>query len=81
MGLYTLPTEEWTLQYNGLRLVYLELLTGAIGSPQGLAHYNMMSRVFNETSKNDFALAPKCHGACLQRHETCVFDVISTEIM
>ena len=36
----------------------LELLTGAIGSPQGPAHYNMMSRVFNKTSKNDFALAP-----------------------
>src|SRR4051812_25741613 len=36
-----------------------------------------MSWVFNKMSKNDFALAPKCHGACLQRHETCIFDVIS----
>ena len=44
--------------------MYLELLTGAIGSPQGPAPYNVMSRVFNKTSKNDFALAPKCHGAC-----------------
>ena len=34
-----------------LRLVYLELLTGAIGSPQGSAHYNVMSRVFNKVSK------------------------------
>ena len=44
----------------------LELLTGAIGSPQGPAHYNVMSRVFNKASKNDFALAPKCHDACWQ---------------
>ena len=58
--------------------MYLELVTGEIGSPQGPAHYNVMSRVFNKASKNDFALAPKCHGACLQRHETCIFDVIST---
>jgi hypothetical protein len=55
----------------------LELLTGAIGSPQGPAHYDVMSRIFNKASKNDFALAPKCHGACLQRHETCIFNVIS----
>ena len=35
------------------------------------AHYNMMSWVFNNTSKNDFALAPKCHGTCLQQPGTC----------
>ena len=58
-------------------LVYLEYLIGAISSPQGPAHYDVMSRVFNEVSKNDFALAPKYHGACLQRHETCIFDVTS----
>ena len=38
--------------------MYLEVLTGAIGSPQGPAHYDVMSRVFNKASKNDFALAP-----------------------
>jgi hypothetical protein len=27
-------------------------------SPQGPAHYDMMSRVFNKMSKNDFALSP-----------------------
>ena len=32
-------------------------------------------------ANNDFALAPKCHGACLQRHETCIFDIISIWIM
>src|SRR3954470_22383809 len=59
------------------KLCTLNSLTGAIGSPQGPAHYDVMSWVFNKMSKNDFALAPKCHGACLQRHETCIFDVIS----
>ena len=29
-----------------------------------------MSRVFNKLRKNDFALAPKCHGACWQWHAT-----------
>src|SRR3954470_19757466 len=61
------------------KLCTLNSLTGAIGSPQGPAHYDVMSWVFNKMSKNnDFALAPKCHGACLQRHETCIFDIIST---
>ena len=41
--------------------MYLELLTGAIGSPRGPAHYNMMSRVLNKTSKNDFALSVMMH--------------------
>ena len=31
--------------------MYLELLIGAIGSPQGLAHYDAMNRVFNKASK------------------------------
>ena len=43
----------------------LEFFKGAIGSPQGPAHYDVMSRVFNKDSKNDFTLAPKCHGECL----------------
>ena len=34
-----------------LKLVYLELLIGAIGSPQGPAHYNVMNRVFNKVRK------------------------------
>ena len=36
-------------------LVYLEFLTGAIGSPQGPTHYDVMSRIFNKASKNDVA--------------------------
>ena len=53
--------------------MYLELLIGAIGSPQGPAHYNMMSRVFNKTSKNDFALA-LVH-ACSDMRLACNFNL------
>ena len=36
------------------------------GSPHLPAHI-VMGRVFNETSKNDYALAPKCRVVCLRR--------------
>ena len=54
-----LPTEQWTLQYNGLKALYLELLTGAIGSPQGPAHYDVMSWVFNKVSKQRLCISPQ----------------------
>ena len=31
--------------------MYLEFLTGAIGSPQGPAHYNVMSQIFDKVSQ------------------------------
>jgi len=50
---------SWDFIYTSLKITSsdviptmgLEFLTRAIGSPQGPAHYDVMSRVFNKGSK------------------------------
>ena len=39
--------------------MYREFLTGAIASPQGPTHYNVMSRVFNKMNKEWLCISPQ----------------------
>ena len=55
--LYQLSSEPFNIMNK--KVCTLNCLTGAIGSPQGPAHYNVMSRVFNKVSKKWLCISPQ----------------------